>query len=353
VGCGMISGQYSRVLKESPRVRLVGGFDLDRPTADSWAKEHSARSFSSLEELLAEPSIQVVINLTPPRAHAEVTEAALAAGKHVYSEKPLATTSAEARRLCDLAQESGLALCSAPDTFLGYGIQAARQAIDEGLIGEPFALNACFASHGMEHWHPNPGFFYKKGAGPAFDMGPYYLTAIIFLLGPVVATTSLTTKAFPFRQVEAGPRKGEQLEVEVPTHLIGLMKLREGPIASITLSFDVWATELPRIEIYGTKGTLSVPDPNTFSGPLRLAAGRSGWRELEIAPPPEPQGRGIGVLELIEAVSEARPPLTHCSLGLHVTEVLESLTDESNRLGWREITSSVERPAPYSRPLIR
>ena len=250
-----------------------------------------------MDALVESQEIDLVIDLTIPAAHALVNQRALEAGKHVYTEKPLAVTRDEGLATVALAERMGLRVGSAPDTFLGAGLQTCASLIDEGVIGEPVAAVAFMAGHGPESWHPDPAFFYKKGAGPMFDMGPYYLTALVSLLGPVARISGVARKSFAERIATSEARRGERLPVEVPTHYAATLDFAAGAVATMIISFDVWAHNLPRIEIYGSEGSLSVPDPNTFGGPVRIRlAGDAEWREVPLTHPYTENSRGLGVV---------------------------------------------------------
>ena len=280
IGCGNISGIYLKAPQVFPILELIACADLEMSRAQAKADEFNLQALS-VDELLAHPEIEIIINLTIPAAHAEVAEAAVARGKSVYSEKPLALRTDDGRNLLAHAAQAGVRVGGAPDTFLGAGLQTCRKLIDDGWIGEPVAATAFMMSHGHEHWHPSPEFYYQYGGGPMFDMGPYYLTALVALLGPVARVTGATRTTFPTRTITSQPKYGQTIQVEVPTHVVGVLDFAAGPIATIITTFDVWSAELPRLEIYGTRGTLSVPDPNTFGGPVRVRlAGSNEWQEV-------------------------------------------------------------------------
>ena len=224
----------------------------------------------SVDELLSDPRIQIVVNLTPPAVHAGVAMAVLLAGKSVYNEKPLALTCEDAHKMIEMATSGGLRIGCAPDTILGAGLQTCRKLIDDGAIGLPIAATAFMLCHGHESWHPDPEFYYQVGGGPMFDMGPYYLTALVSLLGPVSRVSGSDRASFSERVIGSSPKKGQKIKVEVPTHVTGLLDFANGAMGTIITSFDVWSHTLPHLEIYGSEGTLSLPDPNTFGGPVRL-----------------------------------------------------------------------------------
>ena len=247
IGCGNISSIYFENLQKSSLLEIVACADLLKERAQEKASKYQVPHVYSVEELLNDSEIQLVVNLTIPQAHSEVTLKAIGAGKHVYTEKPLALTKEEGLKILNAAQKQGVCVGNAPDTFLGAGLQTCRALIDQGVIGEPLAGSAFMMCHGHESWHPNPDFYYQKGGGPLFDMGPYYLTALVFLVGPVKSVQALAKVSFPERIITSQPRKGEKIKVEVPTHVTAILNLdNELPVSFVT-SFDVWAARLPSV----------------------------------------------------------------------------------------------------------
>ena len=326
---------------------------MDEVRAKEAAEAHGARCFASTEELVGSDDVEMVINLTPPLAHGEVSMAVLGAGKHLYSEKPLGASRAEGRQIVAAAASAGLGLACAPDTFLGGGLQTSRRLVDSGVLGAPVAASAFLMGKGPEGSHPSPEFFFQRGAGPLFDVGPYYLTALVHLLGPVDKVVASSKMGRSERVVGKGPRAGSRFRVEVPTHVTGLVELDSGAVATLITSFDIWASELPRIEVYGTDGTLSVPDPNTFGGPVRLAErGRSGWTDVAVEGPYVEQSRGIGAADLAAAVRDRRPPRAGGELALHVLDVMESLIESAESGSWVNVESTCERPVPLQSGLV-
>ena len=345
VGCGTISGQYVAELALRPAVELVRCADLDPERARGLEAQHGVPAAPSTEALLADPEGELVLNLTVPAAHAEVSLAAVAHGKHVYSEKPLAVTLEDGRRVLEAAEWAGVRVGCAPDTFLGGPLQACRRLVDEGAIGEPVAAVAFFAEHGHEAWHPAPDFYYEPGGGPLLDMGPYYLTALVSLLGPIARVAGSARASFPERVIGNGPRRGERIEVRVPTHVAGVVDFAGGAIGTLVTSFDVWGSTLPRIEVYGSEGSLSVPDPNGFAGLVHLwPAGSDRWVEVEAAG--APRGRGVGVADLAAAVLAGRPHRASGALALHVLEVMTAVERSSHEGEHIRIETAPERPAP-------
>ena len=347
IGCGNISGIYCQMLKTFPILEVAACADLIPERAQARAAEFGIPRACSVEELLADPEIKIVVNLTIPVAHAEVAFRALEAGKCVHNEKPLAITREDGQRLLALAKAKGLRVGSAPDTFLGGGIQTCRKLIDDGWIGEPIAATAFMTCHGHESWHPDPEFYYKVGGGPMFDMGPYYLTALINLMGPVRRVTGSARITFPERTITSQPKYGTKIKVDVPTHVAGVMDFANGAIGTIITSFDVWAAELPRIEIYGTAGTLSVPDPNGFGGPVRvLRAGAKEWSEIPLTHGYARNYRGVGVADMAYALRSGRPHRASGELAYHVLDIMHAFHDASREGRHIELSSTCQRPAP-------
>jgi predicted dehydrogenase len=313
--------------------------------AQAMAEQYGVPRVLSVEALLADPSIEIVLNLTIPQAHGEIGLAALAAGKSVYNEKPLALTRDEGRQMLALAAEKGLRVGGAPDTFLGGGLQTCRELIDAGAIGAPVAATAFMMSRGHEHWHPNPVFYYQKGGGPMFDMGPYYLTALVSLLGPVQRVSGATRITRSQRTITSQPRYGEVINVEVPTHVAGLLDFAAGPIGVIITTFDVQASTLPWIEIYGTAGTLAAPDPNTFGGPVRLRlAGDSEWKEVPVTRPYTENSRGLGLADMAEGIRTGRAHRASGELAYHVLDIMHAIHDASAESRHVLLESTCARP---------
>lgn len=352
VGCGNISGAYIRGCRAFEILEVDACADLIPTTAEAKAKEYSVPRVLSVDELLNDPEIQIVVNLTIPQVHATVSLAAIAAGKHVHSEKPLAVTRADGRKVLAAAQEKGVLVGCAPDTFLGGALQTGRKLLDDGWIGEPVAAAAFMVGYGPESWHPNPALFYQRGAGPMFDMGPYYLTSLIHLLGPVQRVTSSARTTFPERIATSEARYGERIKVEVATHVTGIMDFVGGPIGTLTTSFDVWHANLPYIEIYGTEGTLSLPDPNFFGGPVRIRHARAEtWSEVPLTHSAE-VGRGIGVADLAYALAYNRPHRASGEMAYHVLDIMQAFEESSQEGHHVEIESRCERPAPLPLGLL-
>ena len=346
IGCGAISGAYLRGCAPFHILEVVACADLNEARAKARAQEFGIPKVCSVEELLADPEIQIVLNLTVPKAHAELNVAAIDAGKSVYVEKPFAVTRDEGREVVEAAREKNVLVGCAPDTFLGGGGQTCRKLMDEGAIGEPVAAVAFMAGRGHESWHPSPEFYYKPGGGPMFDMGPYYLTALVNLLGPVSRVTASSRITFPERTITSEPLSGTVITVETATHIAGVVDFDNGTIGCVIMSFDVVAHNLPAIQIYGTEGSMSVPNPNTFRGPVRLRRiGDEDWREIPLTHWDE-VGRGIGVADMAYALVHGRPHRASGELAFHVLEVMQAFEEASRSGRHVEIESTCTRPAP-------
>lgn len=354
IGCGNISSIYLKNLTELFEITEVAACaDLVVERAIEKATEFNISNPCSVEDLLSDPNIELVVNLTIPATHASVNLAALEAGKHVYCEKPLAVTREDGKKVVDLAKEKGLLIGCAPETFLGAGLQTCRKLLDEGWIGTPVAATAFMMGRGPEGWHPNPDFFYQVGGGPMFDMGPYYITALIALLGSVERVTGSARISFPERIVTNKITYGRKLPVEIPTHIAGIMDFANGTVATLITSFDVWNSKLPRIELYGSEGTLMVPDPNTFGGPVLLArAGQSEWKEIPLAFEYHDNSRGIGVADMAYAIRTGRKHRASGDLAFHVLDIMHGFHDASAQEKHYRPISACGRPAPLPLGLL-
>ncbi|MFI9341877.1 Gfo/Idh/MocA family protein [Streptomyces sp. NPDC052773] len=350
VGAGNISGQYLDTLARTPNLRMTAVTDLDPARAAQAAAGTGAAVVGSVTELLSRDDVDAVLNLTVPAAHAEVALAAIAAGKHVYGEKPLAATREEAAAVLAAARAAGVRVGCAPDTVLGTGIQTARRAVDDGLIGTPVAATAFMTTAGHESWHPDPEFYYRPGGGPLLDMGPYYLSALVHLLGPVTAVTGAASAPRTEREIGSGPRAGQRFPVEVDTHVTGILRHEGGALSTLVMSFDVHAARLPRIEVYGTQGSLSVPDPNHFDGEVeRYAPDRREWEALPVSAGYPGAGRGTGLADLADALATGRPHRASAELAAHVLDVMLTLLDSAHAGGTLPVTGC-PRPAPVDLP---
>jgi predicted dehydrogenase len=349
IGCGNISRQYFEHLAPyGAYAKFTAVADLNMDLARAKAVEHGLKA-CTVKELLADPDIDAILNLTIPAAHVTVNLAALRAGKHVYCEKPFSFTYKEGLQVLKEAQKRKLRVGCAPDTVLGGGIQTARKIIDSGAIGKPVAAFANMLSHGPESWHPNPYFYYQKGGGPLFDMGPYYLTSLVVMMGPVKTVSALARVTFKERIITNKIDFGKKIKVEVPTHLSGELEMANGAIATVTMSFDVWASKMPLIEVHGTEGSLTVPDPNTFGGEVQLwTTQKREWETIPLTHS-DKLGRGTGLADL--AFSEQTKKRNHRlngELALHVVEIMEAFHTAA-RTG-RKITLKSRPKQPEAMP---
>ena len=346
IGCGKISSIYLQAPQTFKILDIVACSDQVQERAESQAAAFGIPRVLSVAELLADPEIEVVLNLTIPQAHAELAMAALQAGKSVYGEKPLALDRTQGQALLQLAQERGLHVGSAPDTFLGGGIQTCVDLINAGAIGTPIAATAFCMGHGPEGWHPDPNFFYQPGAGPLFDMGPYYLTALIALMGPVQRVSSSTRITFPERLISSQPHAGEVIQVNTPTHIAGTLEFANGAIATLITSFDIWHHHMPNIEIYGTEGSLRVPDPNTFGGPVLLRRmNEAEWHEMPLTHGYTDNSRGIGLADMAYSIRTGTPHRASETLAFHVLDIMQALHESAQEGQHITLGSTCSRPA--------
>jgi predicted dehydrogenase len=344
IGCGKISDAYFAGCAGYSSVKIVACADADVSRAKEKGQQHGVRG-CSVDELLADPDVQLIVNLTIPAAHAAVNTSALNAGKHVYTEKPFALDSRDGAAVLALAKKKGLLVGCAPDTFLGGGLQTARKLIDDGLIGRPVSAMAFMLCRGHESWHPSPQFYYARGGGPMLDMGPYYITALVNFLGPVTRVSGSAQSAFPERVITSEPLAGTKIPVETPTHVTGVMDFASGVTATIVTSFDTWSYPLPSIVVFGTEGTVEVPDPNRFDGPVRLRRGSTdAFDEIPHTHTIE-RGRGSGVADMaLSILRPGRPHRANGELAQHVLEVMESFEKSSVAERHIKITTTCSRP---------
>ena len=352
VGCGNISAAYLKAMQSFPILDVRGIADLNRELAETRAAEFGLEAVD-VADLMADRSVEIIVNLTVPKAHVAVGLQALDAGKHTYSEKPLGINFAEGKKLAGVATAKGLRIGAAPDTFLGGGHQTARTLIDEGVIGQPIGGSAVFMCPGHERWHPNPAFYYEVGGGPVLDMGPYYITDLVNLFGPVSQVAGFATSPREERIITSKPRNGERIPVHVPTHVAGVMAFANGAIVQISMSFDVAGHKHVPLELYGTEGTLIVPDPNHFGGEVQVLKTGGSFEARELTSPyADGNYRSIGVADLAHAIRSNRPHRASGSLALHVLEVMEALHIASEEDRTVPITTLTERPAPLSESLV-
>ena len=355
VGCGAISGIYlTNLSKMFANTEVIGVCDLIDERAENAVKEYNIpKKYKDMHELFADDNVDIVLNLTRPYEHFDVNMAAIAAGKHVYAEKPLGATLEEGIKTRETAEKKGVLLGGAPDTFLGAGIQTCRKLIDDGYIGRPVAATAFMVCRGHETWHPDPEFYYQFGGGPMMDMGPYYITALVNLMGAVEHVSGVTKKSFETRRITSQPHFGKIVDVEVDTHIAGQMSFANGAVCTIIQSFDVFAHNLPIIEIYGTEGTLSVPDPNTFGGPVRLYRPEQGqFMEMPLTFDYPENSRGLGVADMAKAIETKAKPRAGVDLTFHVLEVMTAFARSGAAKAQVDISSKPERPVPMHSRLL-
>ena len=347
IGCGNIAAQYLDTFSRLDSVELVAVADLVPERAAEVAARVPGVRALSIDELLAEPTIRLVVNLTIPAAHAEVAQRIIAAGKEVYTEKPLTADVASASDVLDAAAAAGVWVGCAPDTVLGTGLQTARKAVDDGLIGTPISATATMMTAGHERWHPNPDFYYLPGGGPLLDMGPYYVSALIQLLGPVTSVVGAGSRTRDERVIGSGPRAGERIPVEVFTHITGVLTHESGALSTLVMSFDTVATKASNIEVHGEAGSLVVPDPNRFDGEVqRRGLGETEWETLPVSAGYVDAGRGVGIHD--RAVAGASDARASGTVGFHSLDVMLSVlraAEEGTSIG---VESTCERPTPVT-----
>ncbi|MEV4019696.1 Gfo/Idh/MocA family oxidoreductase [Nonomuraea angiospora] len=343
IGAGVISGQYLENLTRFPDLEVLFVADLDVERAAVQAAKYDVPGSGTTEQLLAHPGIEIVVNLTIPASHVDVAMQALAAGKNVWNEKPFALDREAGTELLAEAARRGLRLAGAPDTFLGAGLQEGKRIIESGRIGRPLTALTLFQAGGPEAWHPSPEFFYARGAGPLYDMGPYYVTAMVQNLGPVKRVAATSSTARTERVIGSGPRAGEVFAVEVPTHYSALIEFHDGASAQSLFSFQSALPRMGLVEIAGTEGTLVLPDPNTFGGTLLLWT--DGADEPETIPATALAGRGTGVVELARAIRAGVPERASGQLAFHVLDVIASIAEAAESGEFVEVRSKVETAA--------
>ncbi|MGI6006098.1 MAG: Gfo/Idh/MocA family protein [Ruminococcus sp.] len=376
IGVGDISTVYLNNLKNySDIVELYGCACRSLEKAQRKAKEHGfKKAFGSGDELIADPAVDIVLNLTNPETHYYYNMAALRAGKHVYSEKALAATLEQGKEIIALAKEKGLYVGCAPDTFMGGRLQTYRRLLDEGQMGDIVGASASMVCKGWEWFHPNPGFYYQPGAGPLLDMGPYYITALLSLLGPVESVSAMGTQAEKVRMIHSEPRKGQEIQVhpDVYTHIIANLKFKQGAIVSLCVSFDVWDSEMPRMELYGTKGTLCMLEPDPCSGPNLFGGDvlmrtqencrwlsmprqeemvNTDWKKVEVKHDHNSishavNSRGIGLVDMAMAIQERRKNRASGEMALHTLEVMEGILRSAKDQTFVKMETDFTRPEP-------
>lgn len=343
VGCGAISHIYiNNITNMFSNTKVVAVCDIDKNKANEIKEKYKISSVLTLDEMLMNENIDIILNLTTPNVHYSICKKALLAGKHTYVEKPLSLELEQGKELVQIAYEKKLLLGCAPDTFLGAGIQKCIQIIKEGKIGNVISATAYMMCHGHESWHPNPEFYYKKGGGPMFDMGPYYLTALINLIGPVKSVMGMVKKSFNTRTITSKKKSGKIIEVEVPTHINGLIEFENGAIGNIITSFDVWGHHLPNIEIHGTEGSIKVPDPNSFNGEILLKILDGDWKVVKNDLQYKENSRGLGVSNMINSINNDVINKCNGKLALHVLELMHGFHISAETKKQYELTTRLE-----------
>jgi len=354
IGAGNISSQYLKAIRDFPVLDIRGIADMRPEVAAKKAAEFGVTS-RSVDDLLADASVDIIVNLTIPRAHVEVGLRAVAAGKHIYGEKPLGVTFAEGKKLVAAANRKGVRVGSAPDTFLGGGHQTARAVVDAGKLGTIIGGTVSFGVAGHEYWHPDPAFYYDLGGGPVLDMGPYYITDLVNLLGPVKAVQANSLTPHKQRVIRSEPKRGQMMPVKVFTHVTGTLQFVSGALIQVLLSFDVPKHTHRPIEIYGTEASMLVPDPNMFGGEVKIARPRAeSWDDVPVKLPyADANYRSLGVADMAHAILSGRPHRANGELALHVLEVMEAFETASKSGAMAKIRTRPERPAPLAESLKR
>ena len=367
IGCGHISETYFRAQEYFNNIRIVKCADINMDAAKKCAIHYNIEAVT-VEELLKDKEIEIILNLTIPGAHYEVSKIALENGKHSYAEKPLAVNFEDGKKIVELAKEKNLYIGNAPDTFLGGGIQKTRELIDNGVIGDIKLGNAIFAFPGVQSYHPNPEpWFVENEGGPVIDMGPYYLTALVNLIGPAKQVQGRCTKVFEEREIGIGPKKGKKFKVKTPTTYLATIQFENDCIIQITLSFDVIAHQRNHIELYGNKGSIIVPDPNMFGGSAFVSVttgGNWGEHKTDTMPlgkiniksqssranesPTNANYRGVGLSEMAYAIENNLEHRCSGELSLHVLDIIDSTMRASQTGTPQEIKTTCKKPKPFS-----
>ncbi|NGN97397.1 Gfo/Idh/MocA family oxidoreductase [Grimontia sp. S25] len=364
IGCGVISDKYLTTCQKFDFIDIVACASLNIEESKQKAEAYNIPRVCTPDEIINDPSIDCVLNLTIPAAHAQISIAALNAGKHVYSEKPFVTDLADGEEILALAKAKGLCVGNAPDTFLGGRLQTCKKLMDQGVIGTPTGVMAFVPTRGVERHHPNPDFYYQNGGGPLLDLGPYYLTAMVALLGPITRVCGLAKKTLDERLIESQPRAGEKIPVNVDTHINALLEFESGVQGSLMASFDVWDSQTPRMEIYGENGTICINDPdptdgfNIFGGQVLYKTRETArwvyrprtpnlefWSVAENTHGFNQEARGLGLLDLAYAVKNQRPARANGELAQHVCEVMFGILESAKTGQFVEIKSRCESPS--------
>lgn len=341
VGCGVISDAYLATATSTPDLHVVAVADRDRARADDVAQRHGVRAVDLAE--LPALDVEWVLDLTTPAAHEEVALTAISHGRSVYNEKPLCSTTAAAHRVVEAAAAAGVAVGGAPDTVLGTGVQTARAAVERGVIGRPVAATATMACGGHETWHPHPDFYYAPGGGPLLDMGPYYLTALVHVLGPVAAVQGAAARPREHRTIAQGPRAGEQVPVWVATHVTALVEHTSGAVTTLVMSFDAPASLARPLEVHGEEGSLLVPDPNRFDGDVQVHARGDEWRPVRASAGYAGAGRGVGLVDAARS-ADRRTTRASADVALHVLDTMETILRAADTGSRLEVTTTCVVP---------
>ena len=369
IGCGNISPVYFNAHKLYNNFKVTACADIDETVAKKSASEFDV-SFQTIDEILTNPTIDIILNLTIPSAHKEIIIKTLNAGKHSYSEKPLAISFEEGKEIYTLATEKNLYVGCAPDTFLGAAGQKARELIDDNKIGKVVLGTFNVMSHGMEHWHPNPDFFFKPGAGPIFDLGVYYITQLVNLLGPVESISSLSGTATEERTITSEPRNGEIIKVETPTTLMGVLNFKNKAKVQLFASWDVWKHQHSTIELYGLDGSMTIPDPNYFGGDLKVSNKNSDWEIIDtskmlLGVPNKEKGenmsaakvvanyRGIGLSDMVDSIKNKNKARCSIDLTLHVLEIMEGILVSADNKSLYVVSTTCDQPNHLSEEKIK
>ena len=371
IGCGHIAETYFRSQKYFNNIEIISCADTDVEASKKCAQEYNIEA-KEVDDLLADKEINIVLNLTTPQAHYEIIKKTLLAGKHSYCEKPLSTNYDHGAELLQLANDNNLYIGNAPDTFLGGGAQLARQLIDQNKIGDVKLGVINFAFPGVQSFHPEPESWFKKGGGPVIDMGPYYFTALVNLLGPAKSVHAKATKVYDYRTIETGPKKGDKFEVEIPTSIIGSIEFKNSAVIQVFLSFDVINHQRNHIELYGTKGSMIVPDPNMFGGSVFSSCTERGeWKEYSssdmligktnifnksVRSNEEPEVanyRGVGLSEMIDAMENKRTNRCNGELSLHVLDMIDSTINAAINGVEQDLRTNCLRPMVFSENEIK
>ncbi len=355
IGCGNISGIYLQNLSSIfVNTEVWAICDLVEERVLEAQKKYNIPNVFTMEQMLGNPDIKIIINLSTPQHHFEICKKILEAGKHAYVEKPLSLELEQGLELIEIARKNNLLLGCAPDTFLGAGLQTCRKAIDDGLIGDVIGATAFMVCHGHESWHPDPEFYYDFGGGPMFDMGPYYLTALVSLIGPAKTVSGMTAVTFPQRTITSEKKFGKVIDVKVPTHVTGNIEFKNGAIATVITSFDVWGSTLPRIEIYGSRGTLIVPDPNGFGGEVKIQTYfQNEFKEIPLTHIYDENSRGLGVADMADAINSNRINIANGQLAGHVLEIMHAFHVSAKEKRFIDLKTQCERPEPLKAGLIK